>query len=900
MKNKKKMVARVLACILLMATTVMAVAGMAGMERVLRYVSWEEAWEQTPLLNSTYMTYSMISAWEQQVSSKLPQSTFLKDDQYVENETVDITKIEDGIYAQNKNPQTTYSLKDLVKLYESDAYKKLSLLYEHALNETLTSFLQQEYSFIFFYRDTEGNLYGSRSDMPLDHTEELLEYSEVEDERTKNIKSETLYYIEVAKKASKVGTDTGIKTQLRVRPFYHRADTETALFAVNGTELDMRMIEAYYEQEISGQVYDVYGPSFVYLYENGRPCEIVLPQAQTLLADYALANPQTVSIYDTYKELLKAASEAGRVAEYGKEVEQFDENANVFCFYQDMETQRVITNYPDWRNMQLMDDEVIQSFEKQGLIFMACEYDNYQLHWKENQSNWSNEAKEIFQQHLYNSQEMKHPFRLLVWYNPQGREYIEFMRKQTQYEADSKYFEDYVVMCVAGIVLTMIGVLFLVVTTTNKPGKYVQKMPIEVLLFIDFCLAGVACALLVEIPYQRIRLEDAEAWYWMTWIFVAELCGLLALLSLTAKLKSADWKTNSLIGWGMKFLRRIWKQIVEIYNHRKETGKFLIIYLCAGVCLLFPTVLIADYYDEEGIFCIWILFFVDVLWNMQKAMQRNRINEAIETIAKGDLYYKMDISKFKGQELKNAQYLSGIQDGMSNALEEMVKSERLKADLITNVSHDIKTPLTSIINYVDILKRKEIEDEEIRNYIDILDQKSARLKQLTEDLVEASKISSGNVHIDMQELDIRQLIKQMNGEFAEKFENKQLEMVCTLPEEPVLLLADGRHMCRILENLYNNAAKYALAHTRVYVEVDKQTKNANEKSTVQITIKNVSECPLNFKADELVERFVRGDVSRNTEGTGLGLEIARNLTLLQNGTFDIYVDGDLFKVILTF
>jgi K+-sensing histidine kinase KdpD len=241
-----------------------------------------------------------------------------------------------------------------------------------------------------------------------------------------------------------------------------------------------------------------------------------------------------------------------------------------------------------------------------------------------------------------------------------------------------------------------------------------------------------------------------------------------------------------------------------------------------------------------------------------------------------------------------AEEMNRVRDGLKQAVEAEMKSERLKTDLITNVSHDIKTPLTSIINYVDILKRENIQDEKIAGYIDILDRKSMRLKQLTEDLVEASKISSGNITLDMQEINLKQLIKQTNGEFEEKFSAKNLELVCSLPESEMIIKADGRRMFRVIENLYNNTAKYSMPHSRVYVTGELKGQK------VIFSIKNMSEYALNFKAEELLERFVRGDVSRSTEGSGLGLEIARNLTVMQGGTFDLYVDGDLFKVTIAF
>ena len=244
-----------------------------------------------------------------------------------------------------------------------------------------------------------------------------------------------------------------------------------------------------------------------------------------------------------------------------------------------------------------------------------------------------------------------------------------------------------------------------------------------------------------------------------------------------------------------------------------------------------------------------------------------------------------------------AEAVNNIGDGLLQAVDDSTKNERMKADLITNVSHDIKTPLTSIINYVNLIKREKIENERVQGYIRILDEKSQRLKQLTEDLVEASKISSGNVKLDIQTIDLVELVYQTSGEFNEKFEQKELTIVTKMPRNPVLIQADGRQLYRVIENLYNNVAKYALEKTRVYVEI------TNDDRQTVFSIKNVSERSLareNSNAGDLTERFTRGDVSRTTEGSGLGLSIAKNLTVLMGGFFDISVDGDLFKATITF
>jgi signal transduction histidine kinase len=295
-----------------------------------------------------------------------------------------------------------------------------------------------------------------------------------------------------------------------------------------------------------------------------------------------------------------------------------------------------------------------------------------------------------------------------------------------------------------------------------------------------------------------------------------------------------------------------------------------------------------------GLF-LWFVFAAGIgIWLLIDAVERQTILEGIKKITDGELEYKIRSDKLKGSNKVLAEAINNIGEGLLNAVDESVRNERLKTDLITNVSHDIKTPLTSIINYVDLLKRENMENEKVKGYIDILDQKSQRLKNLTEDLVEASKISSGNIKLEINKINFVELINQTEGEFSEKFAAKGLQVIKTLPNESVTIEADGRRIWRVIENLYNNVAKYAMENTRVYMDLKVQDRK------VEYSIKNISEHPLNINADELTERFIRGDVSRSTEGSGLGLSIAKNLTTLQNGTFEIYLDGDLFKVTITF
>lgn len=281
----------------------------------------------------------------------------------------------------------------------------------------------------------------------------------------------------------------------------------------------------------------------------------------------------------------------------------------------------------------------------------------------------------------------------------------------------------------------------------------------------------------------------------------------------------------------------------------------------------------------------------------RKAKEQEKIRNALELIAIGQLDTTLEMSEFHGPELEMASYINRIQEGLKETVDKRIKDEKMKADLITNVSHDIKTPLTSIVNYVELLKREELNNENAKNYIRIIDEKSQRLKQLTEDLVEISKISSGNIHLDIQTIDFLELLYQTAGEFNERFENRNLTIITKLPPTSVHIQADGRQLYRALENLYANAAKYAMENTTIYVELMRLDKIA------VFIIKNIIDTNLQVTKssyEDLTERFVRGEVSRTTEGSGLGLSIAKSLTTLMGGTFHILVDKDTFAARITF
>lgn len=271
------------------------------------------------------------------------------------------------------------------------------------------------------------------------------------------------------------------------------------------------------------------------------------------------------------------------------------------------------------------------------------------------------------------------------------------------------------------------------------------------------------------------------------------------------------------------------------------------------------------------------------------------IIEGTQKIMEGDFSYQLPDMEAAGcRKVLLSDTVNGIGEALERAVEESVRSERMKTELIANVSHDIKTPLTSVINYVDLIKREDVQNEVVQKYIAVLERKSQRLKILIEDLVEASKASSGVMELEISTLNFNELIRQTNGEFDDRFEECCLELVSNIPEESLFFQGDGRRVFRILENLYNNTAKYAMPHTRVYVSLER------EENFIVFKMKNISAAKLNITPEELTERFVRGERSRTTEGSGLGLSIAKSLTELMEGSFAIELDGDLFCAVVSF
>ena len=364
-------------------------------------------------------------------------------------------------------------------------------------------------------------------------------------------------------------------------------------------------------------------------------------------------------------------------------------------------------------------------------------------------------------------------------------------------------------------------------------------------------------------------------------------------MTLCARVKLGRWWENTVCCWLLRLCRRIlrwcWRVLCRAWGALAGfvRGIPLVWRTAVGCCVIGVLLFALESNHADGLLLMLIALLSVAACLL--SMQLRRLQKGGEALAAGDLTSQVDTSHMYFDLKRHGENLNAISRGMSIAVEQKLKSERLKTELITNVSHDIKTPLTSIVNYVDLLQREHTPEQE-REYLAVLDRQAHKLKKLTVDLVEMSKASTGNIPCHIARRSVRELIDQTVGEYAEKLSAARLEPVVTLPDEDLYCLCDGALMWRVLDNLLSNACKYACAGTRLYVAARR------EGETVAFSFKNISRDALNIDPDELMERFVRGDSSRTTEGSGLGLNIAKSLVELQKGTFSIAIDGDLFKV----
>ena len=472
----------------------------------------------------------------------------------------------------------------------------------------------------------------------------------------------------------------------------------------------------------------------------------------------------------------------------------------------------------------------------------------------------------------------------------------KFVGKTVQFEKIA-----YVIFPIS-IAVTILLLLYLIITIGRKDEKGkielndFDKIPLEIIIFFSVIISGVPFIPLMseEIDYNMVVSTG------ITIYLTIYILTVIVLNTIIKRIKSKTLYETTIIGKIIKLIIKLGKKAANrckniwntlIYSPKTTIKTITII----GILAIFWTIVIMLFYGSGFLPLVIIALIISAIYGAVRITKEySQIERKLKEITEGNNQNELDEKGFIPYFQTTIKYLNDISGGFEKAIQERMKSEKLKTELITNVSHDIKTPLTSIINYTDLLKKENIENEKAKEYINILDNKSQRLKKLTEDLVEASKISTGNVTLNLEKINIVELTKQALGEFEDRFNKKGLQVIMDSEKNNFQILADSRYMYRIIENLFSNISKYAMENSRVYIDIK------NKENKVYLELKNISKDKLNISAEELMQRFVRGDKSRTTEGSGLGLSIAQNLTELQKGKFKLKLDGDLFKVELIF
>lgn len=448
------------------------------------------------------------------------------------------------------------------------------------------------------------------------------------------------------------------------------------------------------------------------------------------------------------------------------------------------------------------------------------------------------------------------------------------------------------------IVLLSAAEIFLVVWLARAAGRradgsvspgWQEKLPFDLYLAVATTLFLCSMAMVGEVTYVRSAGWIASLLVAAAGIVTGSVLLLACWMTLCTRVKLGKWWRNTLI---FKVCRLCWHIVRGTWRVCIGTVQSVpLVWRTAVVCCIGSLLVLAlSLARAEGLLLLLLLALSALAVGF--SLQLRQLQGGARALAQGDLSHQIETRRLNGDVRRSAEDLNAIGQGMSIAVEQRLESERLKTELITNVSHDIKTPLTSIVNYVDLLQR-DPTDEQRAEYLAVLDRQAKKLKKLTVDLVEMSKASTGNLPCRPARRSLSELVEQAVGEYAERLNAAGLEVVVTLPEEELFCLADGALMWRVLDNLLSNACKYAQSGTRLYLD------GAAAEGSVRLSFKNISRDRLNVPAEELMERFVRGDSARSSEGSGLGLNIAQSLMQLQNGTFRVDVDGDLFKATLT-
>ncbi|MGX8715238.1 MAG: sensor histidine kinase, partial [Lachnospiraceae bacterium] len=465
-----------------------------------------------------------------------------------------------------------------------------------------------------------------------------------------------------------------------------------------------------------------------------------------------------------------------------------------------------------------------------------------------------------------------------------------------------------------GIISALIC-LFAFIALMSASGRRADREELVPGLFfaIPFDLIAAGTVILGGIPWMAGPYIGQEgvvfAAIMFSLILIYDMVLFLGLcMSFSSRLKQHALVSNTII---YKVLTFLWHVILWVLGRIRAFFSWAA-YLFSNMHLVVKTVIVTMLFCLINSYCINafrfdgdMLFLSSTLLMLTAsvlvilaAISLRKLQKGGEAIASGDLAYHVDTARLFGAMRQHGEHLNSISQGMTQAVERQLKSERMKTELITNVSHDLKTPLTSIVNYAGLISQEPSDNPKITEYTEVLIRQSEKLKRLIEDLVEASKLSTGNLEIEPVPCDAGMFISQAWGEYEDKMTEAGLSLVTKMPDEEIRIMADSRRMWRVFDNLMNNICKYSQPGTRVYLSLQKGKTGGKDQAV--ITFKNTSREPLDISADELMERFVRGDSSRNTEGNGLGLSIARSLVGLQGGVFELDVDGDLFKVTLRF
>ena len=456
-------------------------------------------------------------------------------------------------------------------------------------------------------------------------------------------------------------------------------------------------------------------------------------------------------------------------------------------------------------------------------------------------------------------------------------------------------------MVISGILVLVLSILLVI-----RAGNYddhgrlstdiLADFPIEVTFVIFGCVESLAIAVIHYSAGYDYNTSQYGLVVIGIGIFVGIYAGILWAESIIINFKRKQLFRNTLCYKMLRAMARPLRRGIDSIKTVLASIKWG--YRIAGMCLVIAFVeymSIAVIDDKESLMLFWLLEKVVLAAIIIKVLkQYAKVKKAAVDMADGNMDVRVDTTKMLIDLEEHGQALNKIGSGLNTAVNERMKSERMKTELITNVSHDIKTPLTSVINYVDLLQKENFDNETARSYLEVLDRQAKRLKKLIEDLIEASKAASGSIKFNMESVNARVLLNQSVGEFEDRLQGSNITVVTQIPDRDVYVRADNRYLFRVLDNLMSNIVKYSQEGTRAYVELNE------DGGMVRYTFKNISRDKLGISADELMERFVRGDMSRNTEGNGLGLSIARSLTESMGGKMELTVDGDLFKVDVTF